>query len=297
MNKDEHILRILTKLKHKKYEYFVVSRIIQQIFDSDIKFVCQQLVRRPDGRGRALLDMYFPQLNISLEIDEPQHENKENKLSDKQRTRDIINVAQLDEKRIQILSENGQLKSLTRIAKDTDSFLEYLQEKAAHVRADGEWVPWDFDNELTAKPHLARGYIDAADDVLLRRHIDAIELFGRKLKGHQGGGWVPPKSYNLTMIWFPRLYKNDKWDNSLSDDGTQIIEKNLDDRGLSIMNQDQYGPNHHRAVFARRDEPLIGTLYRFVGVFEYSKAASRDLGAAVYDKISNRINLEPSKTT
>lgn len=291
MNKDEHILRVLTKVKHKKYEHFVVARILQQIFDTDIKFVCQQLVRRPEGRRNAMLDMFFPQVNVSLEIDEPQHESEANKTYDKERSRDIISVTGLTEKRIAVLGSDGKLKSLKLIIEETDSFLTFLEGKMTDARTKESWRPWDFDNELTAKPHLTRGYIDAREDVLLRRHIDAIELFGRKLKRHQSGGWIPPKKYGLTMVWFPRLYKNDKWDNSLSDDGNRIIEKNIDDRGISILDQEQYGPNHRRAVFARKEEPLIGTLYRFVGVFEYSKIVSRDIGAAVYDKITDRIEL------
>lgn len=291
MNKDEHILRVLTKIKHKKYEHFAVSRIIHRLFDTDIKFVCQQLVRRPDGRGNALLDMYFPQLNISLEIDEPQHESANHKESDKERTRDIISVANLTEKRISVL-DNGT-PSLAKMAKETDQFVDFLLENAEQARKDGSsWRSWDFDNELTAKPHLQRGYIDAGEDVLLRKHIDVIALFGRELRGHQSGGWTPPKRFGLKMIWFPRLYKNDKWDNSLSDDGMKIIEKNLDDDGAYILDPSNYGDNHKRAVFARKEEPLVGVLYRFVGVFEYSPADSVQEKAAIYHKISDRIDLK-----
>jgi len=296
MNKDEHILRILTKIKHKKYEHFVISRIIHKIINSDIKFVCQQLVRRPDNRGRALLDMYFPQVNLSLEVDEPQHAKEAHANSDKQRSRDIISSVGLTEKRISTFETDQSLKSLTAIAKDTDEFLEYLRVKVSEARRQDNWAPWDFDNELTARPHLARGYIDARENVLLRKHTDVIELFGKKLRGHQSGGWLPPEKFNLTMVWFPRLYQNDKWNNSLSDDGKVIVEKNEDERGLSILDQSRYGPNHRRAVFARKEEPLIGTLYRFVGVFEYSsKECARKNGGvldAVYNKVEDIIRLE-----
>lgn len=290
MNKDEHILRILTKIKHKKYEHFAVSRIIHRLIDTDIKFVCQQLVRRPGGRGNALLDMYFPQLAISLEIDEPQHESAVHKKSDKERTRDIINVARLEEKRISVL-QNGTT-SLAKMAEDIDRFIDFLLDRAQQARKDSSsWQPWNFDEELTAAPHLRRGYIDAREDVLLRKHIDAIELFGVKLKGHQSGAWRPPKSFDLTMVWFPRLYKNEKWDNSISIDGMKIVEKNLGEDGAFILDPSRYGENHKRAVFARKEEPLIGVLYRFVGVFEYSPTSSLEEKAAIYHKVSDRIDL------
>lgn len=52
--------RLLTKLRNKKYEFYVVSRIIHLLNDTEIQFTTQQLVRKEDG-GRYLIDLYFPQ--------------------------------------------------------------------------------------------------------------------------------------------------------------------------------------------------------------------------------------------
>lgn len=282
MDKDEHILRILTKIKHKKYEHFVISRIIHDLISTDIKFTCQQLVRRPNNK-RALLDIYFPQIKLSLEIDEEQHSTDKHKKLDAERSRDVIEAADIEEKRINASKD----RSLVQIAKDTDNFIKYLRGKVSILKSKDNWIPWDFDNELTAQPYLNRGYIDSQDNVLLRRHVDVIELFGRKLNGHQSGGWRPPERFNLAMVWFPRLYKNTQWDNSLSDDGRIIIEKDLN----ATDGQRCYGEGHRRAVFARKEEPLIGTLYRFVGIFEYSIEESAKQGAAIYLKTENRLYL------
>jgi len=289
VNKDKHLLNLLTKVKHKQYEHFVISKIIHELCDTDVKLVSQQLVRRPSGR--ALLDLYFPQINVSLEIDEPQHENERRKNEDALRSRDIIEATNLTEKRIKVLDQVGRLRSLAELASQTDDFLQYVSSKVEEARIQGCWQPWDFDNELTSKPHLERGYIDAREDVLLRKHTDAIELFGVSLKGHMRGGWTPPKKTGLQMVWFPRLYLNGQWDNSLSDDGLMIIERPL---GSNVPYQPGYGDlgrSHRRAVFARREEPLIGTLYRFIGVFEFDTDASRHEEAAVYFKVADRIDL------
>lgn len=283
------MLNLLTKVKHKQYEHFVVSRIIHELCDTDVKVVSQQLVRRPNGR--ALLDLYFPQINVSLEVDEPQHEDERRKSQDALRSRDIIEATNLTEKRIKVTDQYGKIRSLAELASQTDDFLGYVGSKVEEARIQGCWKPWDFDNELTSKPHLERGYIDAREDVLVRKHTDAIELFGVNLKGHMRGGWTPPKKTGLAMVWFPRLYLNGEWDNSLSDDGLTIIERRL---GSNVPYQPVSGErvrSHRRAVFARREEPLIGTLYRFVGVFEFDAAASRSEGAAVYFKVANRIDL------
>lgn len=289
MNKDQHLLNILTKVKHKRYEHFVVSRIIHNLCSTDIKFVPQQLVRRPSGR--ALLDLYFPQINVSLEVDEPQHEGENNKQLDELRSRDIVDATDLTQERIKVEGPNGH-RSLAELARLTDDFLSFVRSKVEEERKRGRWKPWDFDNELTSKPHLERGYIDAREDVLLRKHIDAIELFGVSLKAHMRGGWTPPKKTGIAMVWFPRLYQNGEWDNSLSSDGSMIIEKRLGGNARYQPGNDGRGDDHRRAVFARREEPLIGTLYRFVGVFRFDVDASRREGGAVYYKVADRIDLK-----
>lgn len=228
---------------------------------------------------------------MSLEVDEPQHENESHKKKDALRSRDIIEATNLTEKRIKVLGPDETIRSLAELASQTDDFLSYVNSKVEEARIQGRWKPWDFNNELTSKPHLERGYIDAKEDVLLRKHTDAIELFGVNLKGHMRGGWTPPKKTGLAMVWFPRLYQNGEWDNSLSDDGSLIIERRLGNNDLYQPEYGDGGVSHRRAVFARREEPLIGTLYRFVGVFEFDATASRRERAAVYFKVADRIDL------
>lgn len=289
MDKDQYLLNILTKTKHKKYEHFVVSRIIHRLCNTDIKIVSQQFVRRKSSW--ALLDLYFPQINISLEIDEPQHESENHKNLDKIRTRDIISATNLTEIRIKVRSKNGH-KTLTELAQLTDEFISCILLKVEEAQNHGRWEPWDFENEFTSKPYLKRGYIDARENVLLRKHTDAIELFGVSLKAHRRGGWTPPEETGLGMVWFPRLYQNAKWDNSLSDDGMIIVEKGLNNAAREQPHKDRPNKENLRAVFARREEPFLGTLYRFLGVFSYDFEVSQKKEANVYYKVKNRIEFK-----
>ena len=68
--------KLLTKLRNKKYEFYVVSRIIHLLNDTEIQFTTQQLVRKKDGK-RYLIDLYFPQFKIAVEIDESHHLSNE----------------------------------------------------------------------------------------------------------------------------------------------------------------------------------------------------------------------------
>ena len=88
MNKLEFICRQLSRAENKTFEHYVVTRIWHLLNDTDLKFITQQYVVRPEGR--ALTDMYFPQLHKHIEIDEGHH--KKQIESDKLREADIINA-------------------------------------------------------------------------------------------------------------------------------------------------------------------------------------------------------------
>ena len=68
MDKKEYIVNQLKRTFHKKYENYCITRIIHKLDNEYIQFITQQLFKRPDGKF-ALADLYFSQLNISVEID------------------------------------------------------------------------------------------------------------------------------------------------------------------------------------------------------------------------------------
>ena len=60
---------------------YVITRLIHLLDDPEIEFVCQQLIRTPNGK-RYLADLCFPSLGVYLEIDEFHHTSKENVISE-----------------------------------------------------------------------------------------------------------------------------------------------------------------------------------------------------------------------
>ena len=85
----EYMERLFAKISKKKTESYVISRIWHQLNDDRVKFVVQQYIRRTQDKY-ALADLYLPQLNIFIEINEPFHKN--NAEVDKIRNEEIINV-------------------------------------------------------------------------------------------------------------------------------------------------------------------------------------------------------------
>ena len=69
MTELKYIIKQISKTNKKNYENFVVTRIWHGLNCLDVKFVTQQYFKRPDGY--ALTDMFFPQFDLHIEIDEP----------------------------------------------------------------------------------------------------------------------------------------------------------------------------------------------------------------------------------
>ena len=87
---------------HKTYENYCISRIIQELYNLEIKFITQQMFKRQDG-NIALADLYFPQINLYVEIDENYHKKK--LTDDKKRTKEIQETNQLIRKKLKNLDE------------------------------------------------------------------------------------------------------------------------------------------------------------------------------------------------
>ena len=62
------IAKSLSKIKHKKYELYVLSSIIHGLNDSGIKFKFQQYAKRNENGKYALIDLFLPQFNIAPQI-------------------------------------------------------------------------------------------------------------------------------------------------------------------------------------------------------------------------------------
>lgn len=210
MDKLEFIARQFSRAEKKRYEHYVVTRVWHLLDDLSIKFVTQQYVTRPEGR--ALTDMFFPQFQLHLEIDEGHHKKQIN--WDKLREADIINATGPEIIRIDVTKSVEEINQaivevVTRLRKSKSDKVDFR--------------PWDLEAEQNPKTWIDKGYIDLGDDVAFRTIADGASCFGKYYKGLQRAGIKHPKESG-TLIWFPKLYKNDDWNNRISNDETTIWE-------------------------------------------------------------------------
>lgn len=278
MNKLEFICKQLSRAENKTFEHYVITRIWHLLNDTDLKFITQQYVVRPEGR--ALTDMYFPQLHKHIEIDEGHHKTQIR--SDKIREADIINVTGHEVLRV------DATQSLEVINSTIDDIVSKLK-IAKTIKAD--FKLWDFEAEQNPETYISRGYIDLKDDVAFRTMVDAANCFGNtyKSKGIWSGRAKHAKEGGK-FIWFPKLYKNGKWDNAISDDENTITEICLD--------QNIAKPRIHNAikdvqikriVFARVKSPLGDIMYRFKGEYELDLERTISINRTVLKRTAERV--------
>ena len=74
----DYMERLFYKIKFKKTESYVIHRIWDKLDDARIRFEIQQPIKLPNG-NTVLADLYLPQLGIFIEVNEPYHENEQQK--------------------------------------------------------------------------------------------------------------------------------------------------------------------------------------------------------------------------
>ena len=264
-SKDEYILRNFSKIQHKKWELYIVTRIIHFLNDPDIEFVCQQFIKTRDGK-RYLTDLCFPSLKLYYEIDESQHGSDEHKIKDEHRHREIIDATDFVEKRISIFDRNKNDKRIKIINAEVDEFINFIKKRKNKFLLERKPISWNYETKFSPEPHIKRGYIDVEDNVVFLKHRDALRCFGYKGGDFQKAVWNI-KGTNK-YIWFPKLYENSLWKNSLSDDFKTII---MTKKNNSTIDRQ---PREIMIVFAHYKDLLGQIVYKFLGEFHSSKEES-----------------------
>ncbi len=287
MNQFEFICRQLSRATPKTFEHYIITRIWHSLNDTELKFVTQQHITRPDGR--ALTDMYFPQLKIHIEVDEGHHKNQV--ISDTMREADIINATGHTVLRVDATQD------LERVHHSIYAIVTEIK-KAKESQKD--FKAWDFEAEQNPETYLQRGYIDVEDDVAFRTMVDAANCFGHSYKAKSiWKGAVPHAMEQDKILWFPKLYKNAEWDNTISNDEKTITEKCLDveeaERHI-IEAQSEKNAKLTRLVFARVKSSLGDVMYRFKGEYKLDVEKTNFANGVIYERTSTRVKTYRAKT-
>ena len=279
--------RLFAKISKKKTESYVISRIWHQLDDDRVKFVIQQYIRRTQDKY-ALADLYLPQLNIFIEINEPYHKDKNGVLReiDKIRNEEILNVTR--SKPIVIDCDCD----ITEIHRQVTDVVNLIRQRISEL--GDNFKPWDEANTLTVEYHRNKGYLKVEDNECLRTTEDVAAVFGTKPK-HRGflrasGAAVPNRKNEIA--WWPNT-EHRLWCNQFSEDGMYIYEyPKAEDKRAGHLQHWLSAPEETRITFLRYKDDLGFCFYRFVGVFRLDKEKSLQENKCVWERISDTYQLD-----
>ena len=190
ISKENYILNNLSKIKHKKWELYVISRIIHLLDDQEIEFSCQQYIKT--SNKWYMVDICFLNLELYLEIDEAQHNQETHKIDDKIRKNEIIDATNFSENRIEVFTYDGKTlkdKKLEKLNKEIDQFIQILKSKKEDLIKKNKFIPWDFKNKYNPSSYIRKGYIDVSDNVGFLYKKDALKLFDYNGGHYQSALW------------------------------------------------------------------------------------------------------------
>jgi very-short-patch-repair endonuclease len=294
LTKDEYLLRNFSKIKHKKWELFVITRILHLLDDPNIEYVCQQYVK-VKGNKHYLTDLCFPSLKLYYEIDEGQHGEEKHLDNDKIRQREILEATDWVEKRVRVFDSNDRKlgRNLDEVIREVDKFIEYVKErKRKFEQSSGKKIAWDYENKFNPSKYLDSGSIDVKDNVVLLNHRDCLKLFGYESDGHFQQAWWDKATKNLNQaVWFPKLYPNKEWNNSLSSDSLTITEQKKINGKVVKIGLPKETRLRDRIVFAHYKNIFGQTVYKFYGIYKTDKSASNEY-EHIHKRIKTKINLK-----
>ncbi len=295
----EYMERLFAKISKKKTESYVISRIWHQLDDDRVKFVVQQYVRIDKGKY-ALADLYLPQLNLFIEVNEPFHED--NIERDKLRNEKIEDITHSELHPIvcgfKTEGKDGKevihWKPLDEIHRQITDVVSLIRQRVSELGEN--FKPWDDVSTLSVEYHRNKGYLKVEDNECLRTVDDIAAVFGTKPK-HRGflrasGAAVPNKKG--WIIWWPNT-NHTRWRNEPSPDGMHIYEypteENKSITQVEHLKQWLAAPEETRVTFLRSEDDLGFCFYRFVGVFRLDKDKSVKENKCVWERISDTYQL------
>ena len=278
MDKKEYIKRQISRTNKKDYENYVITRIIHGINDLSVKFITQQYVKRPNGR--ALADLYFPQINYFIEIDEGHHLTQME--ADKVRDADFEDATGVKPKRIDVAT-----KSIEEINQQIDKVIIEIKSIITKKKQKKQWMDWDLEAEMNPDTWIKKKKIHVNDKVAFKRIVDGCKCMGLNYAGYQRAGANHPFEEN-TLIWFPKLYPNGIWKTDFDEINGLIIEKNIEsiEKRNAHINSCLNDKRQRRIVFARVKGMLGDVQYRFRGVFELDREKTNNEIGLVWVRVS-----------
>lgn len=267
MDKLEYVARSLSRGTNKKYETYVVNAIYQKVNNDNLIIETQKEIKLENGY-RPLIDLFLPQLNIAIEVDEGYHRSEAQHNHDMWREKSINSQISKtcigDSIRFErVIAYNVTLEEINaRI----DEVVALIKNKISDRTKPLVWKTKDeLFNDIKEK-----GLIELDD--CFDSNVQIINLLYKK----HYTGW---QKATYRLLWFPVISEKDDegmptsratWQNFFNQTHSIIYEKtdnlqlNKQKKEWALLDEQR---GAIRVVFVKDRDSFSKTRKRFAGVF------------------------------
>lgn len=301
MDKFKHLSDMFNvRTKNKEYENFVVNAIYNRVGNMELEPITQQYVCNPnDPRKYYLIDLYFPQINYGIEVNEAQHLGEEHTLADKERAEAIKDAIDCTVKVVDIFekkekSESAVMRSFEDINNQINLYVDEIRGLILQKeKADGKKLQWKSDAQKKQEI-WASGVLSINDSISYANKKEIEILLG-----------VAPTQYRCYRhlsdeyyLWVPglsvrdnsgKIYSSNNWENYLSENKTEIVEIDTDNKRQKSVTKN----TPKRITFMKMKDKYGKNCCKFIGVFELCNQFMNSNGhlESHYKRIMDKINI------
>ena len=132
-----HVKKNKKNFRIKKHENYVITSLIHDERLRELKPLTQHYVPLAD-KNYALIDLYYPQIDFAIEVDEPHHLDHIDQ--DKARQKKIEDLIQCDFKRFAVATDENEFNTL--LFSDIETVKQQMITKMQSLKSTGEFEVW-----------------------------------------------------------------------------------------------------------------------------------------------------------
>ena len=286
----DYISRLLQRTSGKRIENYVISRIWHLLDNYDIKMTPQQYVSR-DVSQYALTDIYFPQIGLHVEVNEPAHYESEDKID-----KDFKRQQEIETNTGHQVFVIDCRQELIGIHSQIDELVTQINSQVKEQVEKGIFKPWKPENEHNPMFWKEKGFINISDEVSFYTIEDICSLFEadyqKTKRGFLRKGGISNPKKPSQIIWWPSERTRSGWLNNFDEIGSTITETHSDPKKKSEHYFSNSQGDHIRIVFFHNKNVLGLVNYKFVGVFINDREKSNPEIGTVWKRIADNIDLQ-----
>ncbi len=287
--KVEFITRLFQKTSSKAIEHYCLTRLWHKLDNDEIKIVPQQYVNRHSDKY-ALTDVYFPQFNIHVEVNEPAHYSSAERIES-----DALRKKEIESNTGHKLYVIDCQKELKEIHNQIDNIVSIITRALEAQQKNGTFKPWQPDAERDPEFWKLKQTISTTDEISLP-NIEAIctlfdAEFNKTKRGFLRLGGLPHPKNHEYLLWWPSDKARQGWQNQISTDEEEITETHADATKKAHHYKAHLNTGQKRIVFFHHKDVLGLTSYKFKGVYAYDSQKSNANVGTVWKRICKTMNV------